>query len=42
MLAALEAGDYKTAAKEMLDSVWARQVKSRAKKLAQIMETGEY
>ena len=42
MLAALQVGDYKTAAKEMLDSVWAVQVKSRAKKLAQIMETGEY
>jgi len=42
MLAALERGDYKTAAKEMLDSRWAFQVKNRAVKLAEMMKTGEY
>lgn len=42
MLSALEAGDYKTAAKEMLDSKWARQVKGRAVQLSKIMETGEW
>ena len=42
MLAAVEAGDYKKAAKEMLDSKWAFQVKGRAVELAKIMETGEW
>jgi lysozyme len=41
-LAAVSAGDYKTAAKEMLDSYWARQVKLRAKNLAATMETGQF
>ncbi len=39
MLAALEAGDYERAAIEALDSRWARQVGSRAARVAaQIME----
>lgn len=42
MLSAVEAGDYKRAAKEMLDSKWAFQVKGRAIELAKIMETGEW
>ena len=42
MLAALQAGDYTKAAKEMLDSKWARQVGKRAKENAQMMETGEW
>ncbi|MBQ6409756.1 glycoside hydrolase family protein [Candidatus Saccharibacteria bacterium] len=42
MLAAVERGDYTTAAKEMLDSRWALQVKTRAVKLAEMMKTGEY
>ena len=42
MLAAVEAGDYTRAAKEMLDSKWARQVKGRAVELAKIMQTGEW
>lgn len=42
MLSAVEAGDYKTASKEMLDSKWARQVKGRAVELAKIMKTGEW
>ena len=42
MLAAVEEGDYKKAAKEMLDSKWAFQVKGRAVELAKIMETGEW
>ena len=41
MLAALEEGDYEKAAKEMLDSKWAFDVKTRAKELAQIMKKGE-
>jgi lysozyme len=40
MLAALEQGDYETAAKEMLDSKWARQVGDRANRLAKMMEDG--
>lgn len=31
---AMELGNYDTAAKEMLDSLWARQVKGRARELA--------
>ena len=42
MLSALEAGDYKTAAKEMLNSKWAQQVGRRAVELSKIMETGEW
>lgn len=42
MLAALEEGDYKKAAKEMLDSKWAFDVKGRARELAEIMQTGEW
>lgn len=41
MLAALEAGDYEAAAREMLDSKWAQQVGRRATELAEIMRTGE-
>ena len=40
MLAALEVGAYNRAAKEMLDSKWAFQVKTRATELAEIMKTG--
>jgi len=40
MLTALEAGDFETAAKEMLDSKWAVQVKGRATELAEIMRKG--
>lgn len=42
MLAALEEGDYKKAAKEMLDSKWAFQVQGRSRELAEIMQTGEW
>lgn len=34
-------GDYTAAAKEMLDSKWAKQVGKRATELAEIMERGE-
>ena len=37
-LAAVERGDYDTAAIEMLDSLWAKQVKGRARELAAIMQ----
>lgn len=40
MLAALEAGDYETAADAMLASRWAGQVKGRAQRLARMMRTG--
>lgn len=40
MGAALKRGDYGTAADEMLDSKWARQVGSRADELAEIMRWG--
>jgi lysozyme len=39
MYVALETGDYETAAAEMLDSTWARQVGARADRLARQMET---
>ena len=42
MWAAIEAEDFPTAAKEMLDSRWANQVKSRATKLAHAMHHGEF
>ena len=42
MWAAVECGDYPTAAKEMLDSRWATQVKGRATKLANAMHNGEF
>jgi lysozyme len=41
-LAAIERGEYKTAAAEMLDSKWARQVGKRADELAKQMETGQW
>lgn len=36
-LTAVEQGDYETAASEMLDSLWAKQVKGRARELASLM-----
>ena len=41
MLAALEAGDYKTAAAEALDSLWARQVGQRATAIAGMIRSGD-
>jgi len=41
MLAALEAQDYDLAAQEMLDSMWASQVKGRATELAEQMRSGK-
>lgn len=42
MFAALAKDEYPTAAKEMLNSKWARQVGNRAKVLSEIMKSGEY
>lgn len=41
-LAAVEAGDYRAAAAALLDSLWAKQVKGRAYRLAAIMQSGQY
>lgn len=41
MWAAIEAGDFDTAADEMLDSKWAAQVGRRSIELSRIMRTGE-
>lgn len=40
MLSAVQTGDYIIAANEMLNSLWAKQVKGRAEYLASVMETG--
>lgn len=42
MIAALQKKDYDRAASEMMNSVWASQVKRRAVELADMMKTGEY
>ena len=42
MWAAIHNEDFTTAAKEMLDSRWANQVKSRSTKLANAMHNGEF
>lgn len=42
MLAALDRGDYKLAADEMLDSRYAAQTKGRARRNAFMMRTGEW
>jgi lysozyme len=39
-LAAMKRGDYAEAADRMLESLWAKQVKGRARRLAQQMRTG--
>tara|TARA_R110000822_G_scaffold1062_1_gene4747 strand:+ start:28 stop:465 length:438 start_codon:yes stop_codon:yes gene_type:complete len=41
-LDAMEKADYKTAAKEFLDSDWSRTVKGRSIELAEMIETGSY
>lgn len=41
MLAALEERHYAAAAREMLDSKWARQTPARARRMATMMRTGE-
>jgi len=39
-LAAIQAHDYATGARQLLESAWARQVKGRARRLAEQMRTG--
>lgn len=41
-LAMVERGDYKAAAKGMLNSLWATQTPERAKRLSDQMRTGEW
>ena len=41
MWEAIQAGDWEGAAREMLDSKWAKQVKGRAQELAETMRKGE-
>ena len=41
-LDAMEKADYKSAAKEFLDSAWSRAVKGRSIELASMIETGKY
>jgi lysozyme len=41
MIAALAAGDYKQAADEMVDSAWYHQVGTRARRLVEMMRTGQ-
>lgn len=42
MIAALDSGDYKEAAAQLLDSTYAKQVGQRARDLAYMIERGEY
>ena len=42
MLRALDDRNYSLAAKEMLDSLWAKQTPERAKRLARQMRVGDY
>ena len=42
MKQALDVGDHAEAAKQMLDSRWAKQVKGRSEELAAQMETGKW
>lgn len=42
MFSAIEDGNFELAAKEMLNSKWAKQVKGRAIELSKAMETGDY
>ena len=41
-LSSVEGGDYQQAAEEMLQSKWARQVKTRAVRLSEMMASGEW
>ena len=41
-LAAMEVADYKTAAKEFLDSKWSRDLKGRSHELAHMLGTAQY
>lgn len=42
MLYSMEIGDYRGAAKEVLNSKYAKDVPNRAKRMAKIIETGDY
>lgn len=41
-LLSIQNGKYEQASKEMLESKWAKQVGNRARRLAEMMRTGEY
>jgi lysozyme len=42
MIKCIESGDFVSASKHMMDSLWASQVGDRAKRLAEIMKTGTF
>jgi lysozyme len=42
MIKCIESGDFLSAAREMLNSKWATQVKGRATRLSLIMKTGDF
>lgn len=42
MIKSIESGDFTSASNHMLNSKWSVQVKGRAKRLAQIMKTGQF
>lgn len=42
MITCIESGDFSSAAKHMLDSLWATQVRERAIRLARIMKSGQF
>jgi lysozyme len=42
LIEALECKDYVSAAEEMMDSLWAKQVPERSAELSQMMRTGQY
>lgn len=42
MLSYCRCGDYDSSSKEMLESIWAKQVKTRAIELSEMMRTGQW
>lgn len=42
MIRCIESGDFYSASREMLNSTWAQQVKARAIRLSEIMDSGDF